>query len=208
MAQQRTNLRGENQLTTRVTPIERLLAQAVAHQMDGAGSTLTKGKGEHAVDLRDRLAHTVSADQLEQDFGIRAIAQRHTVSAQFLGERTVTVYLAIEDQRIAGRLVDARLRATRKVDDREPRMAEGKVGINKDTAAVRAAMAKRAVHRPHYIVRPGAGRGEPGYAAHPSAIGSVSNLATGWAARGWAMAVGRWATRLILWVPSAPRNRC
>jgi hypothetical protein len=65
-------------------------------------------------------------------------------------------------------------------------------------------MEKRAVHRPHHIVRPGAGRGKPGYAAHPNAIGSASHPATGSAARGWAMGVGALDDRLILWVPSAP----
>jgi hypothetical protein len=33
-------------------------------------------------------------------------------------------------------------------------------------------MEERAVHRPHYIARPGAGRSEPGYATHPSTVGS------------------------------------
>jgi hypothetical protein len=51
------------------------------------------------------------------NLGIRAIAQRHAAGAQFGGEQTVTIDLAVEDQRIAGHIVDARLGA-RKIDDR------------------------------------------------------------------------------------------
>ena len=166
---QRTHLGGKDELASRETPVERLLAEAVAHQVDRTGGAVAKGKGEHAVDPRHGVAHPVSADQLEQDFGIRAIAQRHTGGAQFVGERPITVDLAIEDQRIAGRPVDTRLGAARKIDDREPRVAERDAGIDKGAAAVRPAMGERAVHRPEHIARFGAGGGEPGYAAHLSA---------------------------------------
>jgi hypothetical protein len=65
--------------------------------MDRTGGAVAKGKGKHAVDPRHSLAHPVSADQLEQDFDIRSIAQCHTGGAQFVGERTVAVDLSIED---------------------------------------------------------------------------------------------------------------
>ena len=84
----------------------------------------------------------------------------------------------IEDQRIAGRLIDPRLGAARKIDNREPCVAERDVGIDKDAAAVRAAMGERAVHRPQYIAHFGVGGGEAGYATHPSTIGSAPHSTT------------------------------
>src|SRR6516165_11636881 len=97
MAQQRAHLGAEHELTLRETPIKRLLAETVAHQVNRTGSSLAKGKGEHAVDPRYSAADTVSADQLKQDFGIRAIAQHHTRATQFVGERGIAVDLSIED---------------------------------------------------------------------------------------------------------------
>jgi hypothetical protein len=132
-----------------------------------------KAKGEHAIDLRHGVVHPVAADQLEQNFGVRAIAQRYTGAAQFVGERPIAVDLAIEDERIAARLVDARLGTAREIDDREPGMAECNAAVDKGPAAVRTAMLERTVHRPQHPAGLGTRGGEPGYAAHPSTSGSA-----------------------------------
>jgi hypothetical protein len=86
MAQERTYLGGKDESTALDTPVERLLAKAVAHQVERAGGAVAEGKGEHAVDPRHGVAHPVAADQLEQPLGIRAIAQHYVGGAQFGGE--------------------------------------------------------------------------------------------------------------------------
>jgi hypothetical protein len=70
MAHYRPRLRGKDQPTLCETPIERLLAKAVVHQMQGAGGAVAEGEGEHALDSGRRLAHPVAPDQLKQEANI------------------------------------------------------------------------------------------------------------------------------------------
>ena len=114
----------------------------------------------------DGAAHPVAADQLEQDLGIRAIAQSDAGAAQIVGECLVAIDLTVEDEGVAGRFVDPRLGPAREIDDRQPRMAEGDPVIDEDAAAVRPAMRQCPVHPGEYRSGLGAGCGEPGYAAH------------------------------------------
>jgi hypothetical protein len=61
----------------------------------------------------------------------------------------------------------------------EPPRPERDASIDKDAAAVRAAMGERVVHRSEYVARLGAREGEPGYATHYSAMGLATPITIG-----------------------------
>ncbi len=67
--------------------------------------------------------------------------------AKLVGERAVAVDLAVEDERIAARRVDARLGAAGEIDDREPGVPKRDAAVDKNAVAVGSAMRQRAVHR-------------------------------------------------------------
>ncbi len=148
MAEERRRLRGEHQPAVGDAVIERLFAEAVAHQVEVAAGAVAKRKGKHAVDAIDGMAHPVAADQLEQDLGVRPVAQGDAGGAQLVGERPIAVDLAVEGQRIAGGRVDARLGAAGEIDDRQPGVAERDAAIDKAAVAVRPAMRERAGSSP------------------------------------------------------------
>ncbi len=140
VAEECGDLGGEYQPVLRHRPIERLLAEPVAHEVDGTLRPVAKGEREHAVDALDGPAHSQAADQLEEDLGIRAVAQHDPAAAQLLGKSAIAVDLAVEDERVAARRVDPRLGPALKIDDRQPRMAERHALVDKDAVAVGPAM--------------------------------------------------------------------
>ena len=154
VAEECRHLGGEDEPAARGPPVERLFAEPVAHQVEGAAGAVAKGKGEHAVDAPGGAVHPVAADHLEQDFGIRAVAQRDPGTAQLVGERAVAVDLAVEDEGVAGRFVDPRLSPAREIDDRQAGMAECDAAVDKDPAAVRPAMRQCPVHQRRAPLRP------------------------------------------------------
>ena len=177
MAEECGDLGGKDQPAPRDPPIERLFAEAVAHQVNRTVGAVAIGKGEHAADAFDGAAHAQAADQLEQDFRIRPVAQGDPVAAELVGERPVAIDLAVEDKRVAASRVDPRLRPAIEVDDRQPRMAEGDPFVDKNAIAVGPAMGECGVHPGEHRPGIGPGSGEPGYAAHRATTGGMPRAA-------------------------------
>ena len=69
--------------------IKRLFAETVAYQMQCTARPVAKGEGELSLDPLQRPPHPVTADQLKQDLGIRAVLQLHPVAVQFRSQRSI-----------------------------------------------------------------------------------------------------------------------
>jgi hypothetical protein len=166
MTLQCPDFRREDDVFAGDTIIERLFAEPVADEENGAGSPVAIGKGEHSVDPLDRATHPFATYEVEKDFGIGMVAQRRAEAPQLGGEGPIPVYFSIVDKGVSRAFVDARLRATGDVDYGQPRMAQSDASVDKDAIAIGSAMAQCGIHSGKDIARIRVRIGEPRNAAH------------------------------------------
>ncbi len=146
VAEDRGDFRAEHQCAARGAIVKRLFAETIAREMKRAGGAVAPGEREHAVDQSEGFAHAMQAQQLEQHFGVGAVAQRNAGGAQLFGERGKAVYLAIEYEGVAGNRIDAWLRAAGEINDGKPGMGECEGGIRVVGGGIRAAVREGCQH--------------------------------------------------------------
>jgi len=156
MGQHGPRLRAEDEAAPGVGIIERLLAEAVAGEMQALRLRLVEGEGEHAVDLLEGGRHAFALEQAEQHLGIGAVDEIDAGGGQLGSERGKAVDLTVVEQGIARHRIDPGLVAAGKIDDRQAQMAEGERARHMDAGLVRAAMGDGRQHAAqHGLVRRG-----------------------------------------------------
>src|SRR5438552_541831 len=81
--------------TTRPAVIERLLAHAVADEMQASMLTVPESEGEHAVEARDRLADAPLVHRGQQHLGVGVAAETMPEALQLLTQILEVVQLAV-----------------------------------------------------------------------------------------------------------------
>jgi hypothetical protein len=150
--------------------IKRLLAEAVAGEMEDPLLTVPKGDGEHSDALFQRRAKPPFGDRLEQGLRIGMAAPGgQPPPLERRAQLFVVVDFAIVGEHPAAVVRDHRLVALRRqVDDRKSAVAEPDSGLVVDPASliVRPAMGDRVRHRRHRLRVDRAPGKQAGYAAH------------------------------------------
>ncbi len=149
MCKDGARLRAERHNAGAHAPIQRLLAEAVARQVQATGSALEKREREHAVDFAKCPFDAVALQEAEQDFRVRAIGEIDAGGRQLRRECGIAVDLAVEDERVAGDRVCARLVAAVQIDDGQPEMSKGDRTCNMNAVFIRAAMGDGVEHPAH-----------------------------------------------------------
>lgn len=70
MGEHRPRFGAEHQCAITLEKIERLLAEAVAHEIKPSRFGFVEGEGEHTVDLLDGRPHAIPLKKAEQDLGV------------------------------------------------------------------------------------------------------------------------------------------
>ena len=141
----RLDLGGEEEAPAVETPVQGLLAEAVARQQELAAPHVPDGKGEHAAQLVDHALAAVLVE-MENDLGVAAGLEEMAAADELAPQLAVVVDLAVADDPGAGVLVGDRLMPARQVDDREA--AHGEAGLAEEHGAliVRPAVDQGVVH--------------------------------------------------------------
>src|SRR5690606_24496153 len=101
MHPQRLQLRAEYQGPAADTVIERLLAEAVAGQIQAPRLPVPECKGKHAAQPRQCLFKPPGVDSGQDDFGVGPPAKVLACRPQLLGQRAEVVDLAVEGKAVA-----------------------------------------------------------------------------------------------------------
>ena len=139
-------LGAEHQHAAALEEIERLLPETIAREMEPSAARLVEGEGEHAVDLFERRAHAVALQHAEQHLGVGSIDEIRARVRELGCQRRKAVDLSVEDERVAGGRIDARLVTAVEIDDCEPQVSECDPPIDVDVAFVGPAMGDRSEH--------------------------------------------------------------
>ncbi|MNK84157.1 hypothetical protein D3C87_1039970 [compost metagenome] len=167
-------LRAEEHTAIGGVVVERLDAEPVPHQHQFLARLIPDGEGEDAVQLVDhvRLPLEVAA---QEHFGIALRGEPVPQGFQLLTQFAVVVDLAVVGQH-GQRDVPLRalrgkhgLGATRRIDDREPAMAQGHVEARPGPAVVRATLTQGLGHGldgPAFLLEVTLEVEPPGYSTH------------------------------------------
>ncbi len=131
------------------TVVQRLDAHAVAHEQRLLGARVPQREGEHAVEPRGEVLAPLQVG-MQDDLGVAAGAEGVTAALQFGAQLTVVVDLAAVGGGEQGAAVvrDGHgLPSALEVDDGQPPVSEGGVGVEPGTGGVRAAAAHGVGHR-------------------------------------------------------------
>ncbi|CRR58565.1 hypothetical protein PAERUG_P45_London_17_VIM_2_12_12_04692 [Pseudomonas aeruginosa] len=148
MRQDGLDLRAEQQSLAVPRVIQRLDAQAVAHQQQVAVAAIEDGEGEHPGQV---LATTLAPLQIgvQDHLGIAAGAELMSGPAQPLAQGIVVVHLAGVDEGdllAGGKAIGHRLHAAAEVDDRQPPVTQQGVAVLPDALGIRPAQGERIGH--------------------------------------------------------------
>ena len=126
--------------------VERLLAEPVARQEHRALRLIPEREGEHPVEVPNAILAPLLPG-VDDDFGVAARAEGVAERLQLVDQLGEIVDLAVERDAHRAVLVEQRLSPERrKIDDREPAMAEADTGGQVEAAVVGAAMVQRVGH--------------------------------------------------------------
>jgi hypothetical protein len=125
--EQRVELRREGEALGTVRPVQRLLAEAVAPEVDLAGARVEDREGEHAPEL----VHAVDSlllVQVQDDLGVAGRDEAVPARRQLLAQTVVAVELAVADEGDVPLFVQHGLVALRReIHDRESAVPEEEV---------------------------------------------------------------------------------
>src|SRR5687767_11963816 len=118
MAEQRLQLRAEEQTTGALAVEERLLSEPVPDQQGALPAGVPDAEGEHALQLGRALVSQLLV-KVEDRFGVRVRAEAVSLRFEAWSQRGVVVDLAVEDDPQRAVLVGHGLLAAFEVDDRQ-----------------------------------------------------------------------------------------
>ncbi len=145
MAQEGLDLGREEEHSSPVPVVERLLPEAIARQEEGGSACVPDGEGEHTAQVVQAPLAAFLV-QVQDGLGIASRPEPMTSGLQTLPELLVVVDLPVEDDPEGSILVRHRLPAPRQVDDGETRHpdADGRLFVHPDI--IRTAVTERQEH--------------------------------------------------------------
>ena len=150
MRHQRLQLRAEEPRAGETAVVNRLLAEAVACQRQGAAFRVPQREGQHAVAAPKGGLDAPLADTGEQDLRVRVAAEVVAHRLQLTAQLLEIIDLAVERQHEAAVIAEHRLMTRRRqVQDRQSPVAkhDSGAGVAPDAGIVRPAMGDRIGHR-------------------------------------------------------------
>jgi hypothetical protein len=154
-ARERAALRREPQGAVFEGVEERLLAEAVARERQGARRRVVDRESERAAEAEDDVV-AVAREERQQQFAVGGAAKDAAVREDVGAQRLVVVELTVHDRRAARDVVAERLRpGVREVVDREAPMTEDRAVERRESGAVRTAMREQPEHPPDPLGRCG-----------------------------------------------------
>src|SRR5512135_1428406 len=153
MSGKRFELRAEDELPLRQQRVvERLHAEPVASEEQRLPITVPQREREHAAEALD-AGFAPLLPGVDDHLGVALRMKAVPTARELRNELLVVVDLAVEHDDHAAVLVEQRLLASGKIDDRQPPMAEAEPGLDVQPALVRSAVMLGFVHARDEIAR-------------------------------------------------------
>ena len=146
MAEERLQLRAEDEAARRGRVVHRLDAEAIAGDEELVALAIPDGEAEHAGERVDAGGAALFVE-VHDGFGVAGGLERVAARQEAFTQRAVVVNLAVEDDPVAPIAAGDRLLAARQIDDREAAHADGAALVDVLPILVGAAMVDGAIHR-------------------------------------------------------------